>query len=207
MIPVPNAVRVAMKYNVEGLTMYNIINVLQSSPASAGDLSAIAAVFQAWWETEWRATLSGSLVWLQADLTALDSSGSPVLTHVNSGSATGGLGGGVYPPNVSIAISLKTGLSGRSYRGRIYMPCVQPGFAVSGGRITTGAVAFIQPKVDALRTRLIASGRSLCVVSLYSGVDGSGNRIPRTVGVATPVTSISVGTRIDSQRRRLPSGE
>lgn len=204
MASVPHAVKVAMRYLVDGLPMYNVLNVLCPGPASPADLTAIAGVFQAWWNAELRPSLSGAQQWLGADLYALDGPGSPVLVYNNSGVLTGSLAGGVYPPNVSICVSFKTGLSGRSYRGRLYMPGMPNVAPVSGGFTDAGSVAFWLPRFDAIRTRLVAAGYQLCIVSLYSGTNPDGSKHERPVGIATPVITVSMDRRVDSQRRRLP---
>jgi hypothetical protein len=202
----PLTVRVLMKYQTEGLPMANVSYVLCPSAASAADLTTIAGVFQAWWTTEHRTALSVSTTWIGADLTALDAPGSPFLTYNNSGPGTGVFSGGCYPPNVSLAISLKTGLSGRSFRGRLYMPGVSTVAPIVGGLHIPASIAFWQPLYDALRTRLITAGFHWCVTSFYSGMTPTHERIPRAVAVSTPVTAVQIGRRSDSQRGRLPVG-
>jgi hypothetical protein len=195
-----------MKYQSDGVPMANVHNVLCPAPATPGDLTAIAAVFQAWWTSELRTGLSVATSWLGADLTALDSSGSPFLAYNNSGPITGSFSGGIYPPNVSLAVSLRTGLSGRSFRGRLYMPGVSTVAPISGGFHIPASIAFWQPLYDALRTRLITAGYHWCVVSYYSGMTSAHEKIPRAVGIATPITAVVIGRRSDSMRSRLPVG-
>jgi hypothetical protein len=200
----PSAVKVAMRYIVDGLPMFNVFNVLCSGAASAGDLTAIAGAVQLWWNNEFRACLSGAQSWIDATLYALDGPGSPVLVYSNTGTLTGSLAGGIYPPNVSICVSFRTGLSGRSYRGRLYFPGMPNVAPVSGGFTDAGSIAFWLPRMQALRTRLITAGYQLCIVSLYSGKNLDGSKKPRLVGLATPVTTVLMDRRVDSQRRRLP---
>lgn len=204
MIPAANVVKVALRWTVEGLEAFNIINVLCPAPASGSDLTAIAAVFQAWWTNDWRACISNQASWQGADLTALDSAGAPFLAYLNSGTLAGVDAQAPYPPQVSLAVSLRTGLSGRSYRGRFYVAGLTKGFPSVGGLLSAGSVTSIQTLANGLRTRMVTAGYAVCVLSLYSGVDVNGDKIPRSSGVATPISIMVVGNRLDSQRRRLP---
>lgn len=151
-----------------------------------------------------RAQVSNQCNWMGADLTALDSPGAPFLAYSNSGTLAGALVTPVMPPQVSIAISLRTGLSGRSYRGRVFFVGLPNSLTHSFGVVPGSTQTTYQGIWNALRTSLVTAGFQLCVLSLYSGVDGAGNKIPRAAGVATPVTSIIVGARLDTQRKRLP---
>lgn len=204
MIPAPNVVRCALRFSQDGLEAYNILNVVGAAPATAGNLVSIAAVFQGWWNVTLRPAEPNAVSWLGVDLTALDSPGSPFLAYTNTGTLTGSGAGTPYPPNVSPAISLRTGLSGRSYRGRIYHIGLSSINPITGGLMTAPTSASLATIYNTLRTSLNSAGWPLCVLSLYSGIDGSGNKIPRASGIATPINAVVVGRRIDSQRRRLP---
>lgn len=204
LIPVPNTVRVAFRQTWSNLEAYNIYNVLCPAPASAADLTAIATVFKAWWDNNLRAQTTNSVVFNGMELTALDAPGSPVLTYVNTTNTNGSAAIGNHPPQVAVCISFKTGLSGRSYRGRVYHAFPSAGWGNTGGVIAGATVVVIQGVYDNLRTRLIAAGYNLAVASLYSGIDADGKKIPRTTGFATPVQIVAVGNRLDTQRRRLP---
>lgn len=204
--PVANAVRVALRYTTESIPMFNIVHVLCPAPATAANLVTIAGVFQSWWQTEMRTGLSSATVWQGADLTALDSPGSPFLAYTNTGTANGAFAGTCYPPNVSLCVSLRTGLSGRSFRGRLYMPGVSTVAPIASGLHSVASIVFWTPLYNALRTRLITAGFQWCVVSYYSGMTVGHVKIPRAAGLATPITTIVIGRRSDSMRSRLPVG-
>lgn len=201
----PNAVKVAMRYSQSGLEAYNILNVLCPAPATAANLVSIAGVFQSWWNTTLRPLTIGPANWLGADLTALDSPGSPFLAYNNSGITGGSNGSSTPPPQVTVAISLRTGLSGRSYRGRIYFIGISAADIGPTGLLQVSKATQLANAYNTLRTSLITAGFQLAVVSLYSGKDSAGRKIPRAVGIATPVTAVVCGLRCDTQRRRLPA--
>jgi len=205
MITIPNVVKCAMRYRQGTLEAYNIMYVLCPGPASGANLATIAGVFQTWWNGTFRAVQSSNISWLGVDLTAMDSPGSPFLAYTNTGTLTGAVGSVPFPPQVTVAISLKTGLSGRSYRGRIYHIGLLAANVITDGTISPAQVVSMTGWYNTLRTALTAAGFPWCVASLYSGVDVNGDKIPRLVGVPTVVTSIVVGSRVDTQRRRLPA--
>jgi malonyl CoA-acyl carrier protein transacylase len=99
---------------------------------------------------------------------------------------------------VSAVFSLKTGLAGRSYRGRLYIG----GFSEQ----QTDGNFLLSSVLNALRDGLISvidginnANRQVVVVSRYN------ERQARQTAVTTPVQSVQVRTfRLASQRKRLP---
>lgn len=96
------------------------------------------------------------------------------------------------PPQVSLVASLTTPKVGKSYRGRIYLPCpagtISNRFYVNSstpGTIATTTAQFL----SALNAITEASnGTRVCIVS--------------SKGFYTPVTGVRVGSVYDTQRRR-----
>lgn len=115
-----------------------------------------------------------------------------------------GVGANQTAPNqTSSVISLVTPLSGRRFRGRIYVPCLIPGVLPTNGRWGSSAV-----------TNLSLAGAYLVrALSDPTTADPVPSPIPATIfrivvqsqigaGAATPVTSVKVGDVLDTQRRR-----
>lgn len=109
----------------------------------------------------------------------------------------GTVAGETCPNNVTIAVGLRTGLRGRSFRGRIYhigfatsmtslnqiLPTDLPGFITNySGLLTLGVAPIFHLQVLSYQTNLLVNNPA----------------------VATPVTGITVDVNLDSQRRRLP---
>lgn len=205
MIPTPRGVQVALQYLAGTLEAYNIFNVRCPAAATSADLTAIATVFEAWWRNEWKPAHSNLVNAARMTLTALDGPGAPYLLYTPPAPVIAGtMGNPLYPPQVTVAVALRTGLSGRSYRGRVYTPFLSQTVALTNGLMTAANNTIIYNAYLALVTRLNTAGYPLCVLSLYSGVDGAGKKIARAAGILTPVTTIAVGLRADTQRRRLP---
>lgn len=103
------------------------------------------------------------------------------------------------PANVALCITLNTGLSGRSRRGRVYIG------GLTEDQVTNNYVAqdVATAMGEALSSILLEVQTQLelrmAVVSYYS------NKLPRPVALATQVTSVAArDLRVDTMRSRLP---
>lgn len=104
-----------------------------------------------------------------------------------------GTGSPLHPPQLALVFSLLTGLAGRSYRGRSYWP------ALTAGVTTTGMLSLST-------VQGYATAMSATLSKIEDAAFPTGNP---TLGVysaaldqVTAVTTISVGTAFDTQRRR-----
>lgn len=106
--------------------------------------------------------------------------------------------GNILPNNCSIAVSFKTGLSGRTNRGRNYWAGLLE-TDVTDQRVTPGRLAQIKGMYEGLLgTGYIDAMWKWCVISRKI-------IIPFIVGRAVPITSVVFNDDVvDSQRRRLP---
>jgi hypothetical protein len=98
--------------------------------------------------------------------------------------------------NVTLAVKWQTGYAGRSYRGRTYFIGLTEN-NVTGDTVAGAYASGLQGAFEQLMSDLDGAGFGMGVLSRYH------NNAPRTAGVLTPITSVSVDTVIDSQRRRL----
>jgi hypothetical protein len=99
--------------------------------------------------------------------------------------------------NVALVASFATAKTGRSFRGRSYIAGI-PVLNIAENEVTTVFAAFFVNAFAVLISDLDIDNDVLVVASFQSGSE------PRVLGVATPVDSVSVNQRIDTQRRRLP---
>jgi hypothetical protein len=114
---------------------------------------------------------------------------------VSSGAPVAGTGINSTPAQCAVVVTLRSSIPGRSHRGRLYWPAEGQAFTAGGqlsstvqGLYNTGAQAFSHKIVTEMAAQSISA--SWCVYS-------------PTLGILTPLSSISVGSRIDTQRRRL----
>lgn len=105
------------------------------------------------------------------------------------GSALAGTGSGDEMPNqIACVATLQTGQSGRSYRGRMYIPTTN--LAIAGGFVGSSQVnAMANGLADCLTAAATAAGGTLQVVSISKDV-------------MTAMIAVRVDDKPDTQRRR-----
>jgi len=198
-IPVPNTVQVEVVYELDGQICENTINytlgtatpVLADIQDLVETVSSIirASIIPLLTNTITLLRLVGTLIEVADGLQYISTTGLP---------AVGGSSDLPLPNNVSLAMSLRTGLSGRSFRGRNYIVGLTQA-AVVGNTVNTSEISALLTAYESLRVPPTDAAWQMSVVSRFTG------GAPRTTGVATPVTSvIVVDATVDSQRRRLP---
>lgn len=114
----------------------------------------------------------------------------------------------LLPPQISLAVTLRTALAGPSYRGRVYLygftEAINDAGSLAIAATGTAAVSF----VTGIQTALAAAGLTLAVLSRPQ--DAQPLAVPPKLakaGWATPVTSIVLRNLAwDTQRRRAVAG-
>lgn len=110
---------------------------------------------------------------------------------VSTAAAITGTGTMNLPPQCSMVISLLTGRPGASYRGRMYWPLL------TGLMTTAGKSSLPAQSVADNFAQWVGN-----IGSLSSGDAGEAAIASVSKGVVTPVTSVSIGDVVDTQRRR-----
>lgn len=120
-------------------------------------------------------------------------------TWIPTGSAVGLITSPGCSNNVSIAVTFKTGFSGRSYQGRNFWLGMSEN-DTTNNQVNAGVITNILTAYNGLIAGLEADTTAEMVV--YSRIN---NGTPRTLGLATKILTATVANDIiDSQRRRLP---
>lgn len=100
----------------------------------------------------------------------------------------------VMPPQSSVVLSLLTGRPGRSYRGRMYWPCLNASFDTGKVTLTPAVVGTLAENAAQLLTDIgDAAGVDFAMKPAVAST---------VLGVQTLVTEVRVGTVVDTQRRR-----
>nr|CRY97256.1 hypothetical protein [uncultured prokaryote] len=97
------------------------------------------------------------------------------------------------PPQVCAVATLRTGIPGRSFRGRLYWPATA--FGVQANGIMATASTKLSPAVQGIAQYCAVEAADL-------GSNLAWYVWSPTKKVGTPVTVVSVGARCDTQRRR-----
>lgn len=181
----------------------NIFNVLNFVKAGGYDQDAIddlAAVVDAAVGDNYLPLLHTGIEYLSTTVRGLENDGD--FESVNADNAGFGTASGAgLPNNVTGVITLRTGITGRSNRGRFY---ALPTSATNQSGLNTFSTGYMNALVDFLGDMGDAAAVAGWTLSILSRITGGA---PRTTATTRPVTVIEVRNRTnDSQRGRLPEG-
>lgn len=118
--------------------------------------------------------------------------GGPKSAFIGTAPITGGVGtatGATLPLQTTLVATLRTGFAGRSYRGRMYFPCVAADLA--NHQMTPGFPTGLANRVAALFTTVNGLANVGVVVVLSQHLQG----------FTSPVTTVTVDSKLDIQRR------
>lgn len=194
--PVTDAFQILVNYRQAGQQLQNqfYCNVNSSPPTNLHE--AIGATFEAWLRDQWSTVASDQAEVNNIVVTDVRTAGGVQLTIVPATPLTGDVSGEAMPTGTTITASWRTGLAGRSFRGRTY----HVGLAESqctGNSIASGIRTQMLTAYGRLILDTQAGDYPLAVCSRVS------NGAPRVSGILTNVSAVIVEEFIDSQRRRL----
>jgi hypothetical protein len=197
-ILLPAGIRVAVEYDLNGKTVVNIYHVTDDNPITSIRLDAVAALFITWWTDNMAQEFSEDIA--LTSVTATDISVANGEQSVDTPVTP--IAGEIVQPatanNLALVTSFRTNKTGRSFRGRSY----QAGFSrvdITDNQVGLQKATDIGTAYVDLIDDLNVNNFNFVVASFAA------NGEPRLTGVATPVTSIIVNRRVDTQRRRLPT--
>lgn len=196
-IPVPNGLRVAVEYRLNGQLVVNVYYLETEVAVTSVNLAALASIFVDWWTTNMRQNFTTSMALERIVVTDVSVANGLQEAQSVAPVIPGTAATAPAPNSVAVVVSHRTGYSGRSFRGRTYLA----GFSaseVADNYISAALAANIVSDMLSLRSALFLAGHKLSVASFRA------NGVPRSVAVLTNVTSFVINTRIDTQRRRLP---
>jgi hypothetical protein len=205
-IPAPNTALIEMVYLWQNETIENTFHIQKGSPFSSSDLSSLCNLFDTWDNTgvtPFKNLRDANNTLVQIKARALDTSSAPVFIKTISPPRVGSWSGAgtVLPGNATFCVKLESGLSGRSQRGRIYMPGLRGNMlqgAPNGNQVTTSYANSCVTTLNALITQLAAASLTLVVTSFYTA--GAW----RTTAQNTPIINAAYSDlNSDSQQRRL----
>lgn len=152
--------RVAIEWQTtSGLTAVNVMHI----HTDAANVAAIdvAAVVDAHTTNAMWATLGSAWSSPRFGITPLDGvSATSHFGHVTPAHWTGGTGGDVVPAVASV-LKIQTGIRGRSFRGRLYLPSPAES-QMAGGKITDGTEVSATAAWTTFKNALIADATTPC---------------------------------------------
>lgn len=186
----PFICRATMVYARDTRTYENVIHLFKAAGWTLSAMQQSALDLREWWNTYYRQGCPGAVALTQVQIRLYDPA-NPLAYDLAVTPNPGNRGGTAEAGNVTQTISWRTGLAGRKYRGRIYVP------------------ALAEPDVTSndLVGSVVSAVFSAAALALYSGALANGV-VPavfhRSTATYTPVNSHVVESIVDSQRRRLP---
>lgn len=207
--PCPNIAQVELIYTASSQPCENVYHVLMDSGWDATKLAALTDDMATWNHAHLRGMQSAEVFLQKIRATDLTTSTGLVHEVAVSPPDQGADTGAPLPNNVTIAVSWRTGLRGRSQRGRTYViGLTEERLGSDAQEVTSGDAGSIITVFEALIEAIDAvTGRHLVVLSRFHGVDPTTHKpVPRANGVGTIITNVILADPfIDSQRRRLPA--
>jgi len=194
-------IKVVVTYGFDGEPSINVHFVYKQgggSPITTANLATIAGIFQNALYTQWAARMGDG--WSIDDITATDWSlaNGGQYQYVNGIPFPGQETIEEVPASVALVVSTRTAKTGRSFRGRTYLPGLTEA-SVTGNNVNALTMTTAADYLDDIVTDLATANFDLVVYSLYS--EGA----PRVTPVQTPITTAVINSRVDTQRRRLPA--
>lgn len=197
---VPATAEAVVQYIVNGLLVTNTFYFKQPVAYDLDALEELAAAVDEWVGTEWLPVFIDGLTYSQTVVRGLESENDFEVNDDTSAGTGTITGSNPSPNNVTFAVKRLSGLTGRSARGRIYVPTIGTGQFQAVKNFIPQALA--DDWVNALSDQISYTGSlgwSPVIVSRYTG--GS----PRLFGVTFPITQWAyTDLRTDSRRDRLP---
>lgn len=200
-VPAQDCVEAVLRFTLPNLnTAVNVLNFRDmTGTPDENRLEDLSGLLNTWHNAFYDVLQSNTVSLTSKYLRGLTSEFEPVYDQPVTPAQVGVSASPALPANVTLAVSHRTGLAGRSRRGRTYIVGLSEAL-VSGDFTVAGVTTNANAAFNALRglTTFVASGWQFVILSKYVGTT------PRAAAVITPVTnSFCVDARVDTQRRRL----
>lgn len=195
--PAPDTAEAVMNYEAAGVPIVNVMNFEKVGGYDQVAIDLLAAVVDAAIDAYLIPLINSGVTYLFTHVRGLASA---IDLEADDATSTqpGSAAGGALPSQQSYAVKLGTGFTGRSARGRIYMP---PTSDANQNGVRQVSTTYSDNAVDAIADLIedcATAGWNAVVLSRQSG----GVLLPTAVGrVITDV--IGANLNIDTQRRRV----
>lgn len=199
-VPAPNVIQVEWRCLLEGQKCENRMMWDVLGVPTHVDMVAFATFAWDWWELTYSTQITTSVTLVEVVTTYMGDPNGDQATYAPDTTTTGQVSSQALPNEVSLCISLRSTVRGRSARGRWYM------FGIPIAALTTPnglSSTYVNGSVAALQTLIndVTAGGNVPVVVSYQT-----NKAPRPGGPVyfTIETALATDNIVDSQRRRKP---
>lgn len=193
---VPDTIGAFVRGTYQGIPWENTFYCNYIAVPDVGDLQTLADAILSWVNTEWCPVMSTSCEINEVNCRDLAAEIALQAEANNTPPEPGTVSGGTLPTYTAIAVARRSGLTGRSSRGRIFWTGMTEG-QVTGNILDSGLVTAVLNAVSGIDTVMAALGYAPCIVSRYAG------GVKRPVAVTFEIQSWLINnTLIDTRRSR-----
>lgn len=194
-----NVAKADVIHSWDGQLVENTLYFFSTVPITQANIQALADGLRSYWQTVMLPLMSSQVGFLVVETTHM----TPVPALTGASAATvpnaGGDSNPASPNSTTLAVSFRTGVSGRSYRGRNYWIGLTEPNVVNSTVSTTLAAAVAAAYAGMIGLNSVADDWRWGVYSRRL------NNADRETGMFNDVTSVVIVDHVvDSQRRRLP---
>lgn len=197
-VPAEDVLRVAVQYiSSRGENAVNVFHFknLDTGPTSV-TVPVLFDILDDWFAEDWADAVSNT--WQTDFYSAVDLSVPEGAVYTRVSTATGLVSADALPAQNTVAMSWRTGFSGRSRRGRTYHVGL-PETLVENSTLTSAGSATLLNSYNGLLTRLNPGDWKLVIASFVS------NRAPRAAALVSQVNAVILtDVIVDSMDKRKP---
>lgn len=208
-VPFPNGAKVTMNYTqADGSPAVNTLWFQKGSDWDSAQLTTLANGIAVWADAGSGAhsvqeRMSDNFELSSVEARAMDAQGAPVVISTDGLPLVGTVDGASIPLGLTFAVTLRTGLAGKSQRGRIFMVGL-PASALANEQENVMDATYVADAIVAWNS-LIAAAADIISGCVWGVASHRHNKAYRDAVSFTPITSIgSSKLTLDFQRRRAP---
>lgn len=200
-ISVLNTAEAVIHGDLGGQGLANILHFEITGGYTQTDIDNLASLIDGEVGSNYLPLMNGNIIYTETTVRGLQNINDLHSVDATS-TGTGTNSGNPLPANVSLCVTLRSALSGRSARGRFYaFPPGAGALQSSPNLFTSTYAAAVVTFLNGVAASAAAAGWSLVITSFIA------NKAPRLLGKNFLVTQIANRNLIaDSQRGRLPKG-
>lgn len=194
----PSVVKISLIFAHDTRQYVNTLHVSKAPAWSLADLSELGVAVLAWYNTFYKLALTAGVALTTIQMRVLDPALPLALDMPVSPPSAGTRIGTMEAGNVTSTMSWRSGLAGRAFRGRSYIPGMPEPDVTADDRIASVLVSIL-----ANAAQQWVFGALPILVS--SGIFHRPGVVPHPLdNVFTPLVTYVIENILDSQRRRLP---
>lgn len=196
-VPVNQVAMSELVYLYQGQITENTLYWNYSLGWSIENQTNLAVMLLDYWNEAFKPLQPSDLSLIKIKVTDLTTQNSPGIEYTATLPIAGTGAGNPLPNSVTMAVKFSTGFRGRSFRGRNYV-CGLFTSSVLGNQVVPTALSAWQSAYAGL---MAVQGEGFNPI--WGVVSRFTNKAPRTAGIFTEITGVSIDPNVDSQRRRL----